>query len=298
MDQNKPLTPLIPRADGIPEKLKTLRQWVAWQGAKIPINPISGNHAASNDLNTWGTFDQAWGYYEQHKTNGCHGIGFMFSSNDPYTGIDLDKCINPDNGEIEPWAKDIIGQMKSYTELSPSGTGVHIIVRGELPPEGNRKGKIEMYSHSRYFTVTGNHFEQSPHTIETRDSELKALHVGVFAKIDIKPARESSSKTPVELAGESSPKTPVELSDQDLITKAQIAANGERFTKLWQGNNSGYPSQSEVDGFVLHAGVLGRTGPLHVLIGGRRGRINGNIEEVKAAAHQGPEHLFAYNGKV
>jgi putative DNA primase/helicase len=235
MKQDKPLTPLGPEADSIPEELKTLRQWVAWQGPKIPINPISGKNAASNNPETWGTFDHAWEYYEQHKTDGCHGIGFMFSPNDPYTGIDLDKCIDPETGEIESWAKQIIDQMNSYTELSPSGTGVHVLVRGELPPEGNRKGKIEMYSHSRYFTVTGNHFDGTPGTIEQRGAELKVLRAQVFTKIENQPLGESASKPPVA------------LSDQDIITKAKSAANGEKFTKLWQGDHSGHPSQSEAD---------------------------------------------------
>jgi putative DNA primase/helicase len=235
MNHDKPLTPLGPEVGRIPEELKTLKQWVVWQGNKIPINPISGNHAASNDPKTWGTFDQAKNYYERCKAQGCMGIGFMFSPDDPYTGIDLDKCINPETGEIETWAQEIIEQLDSYTEFSPSGTGVHILVRGELPSGGNRKGQIEMYAHSRYFTVTGNHFRQTPHAIEERDGELKALHTKVFAKTE--------SQTPVEAVLT----LPVKLTDQDLITKAKAAANGDKFSKLWQGDYSGYPSPSEGD---------------------------------------------------
>jgi putative DNA primase/helicase len=235
MEKNKPITPLAPKPDAIPEELKTLRQWVVWQGNKIPVNPKSGNYAASNNPKTWGTFDQAWDYYERHKPQGCQGIGFMFSADDPYTGIDLDKCINPETAEMESWAKDIIKEMDSYTEISPSGTGVHIFVRGELPPGGKRKGQIEMYAHSQYFTMTGNHFGQTSNTIEERDGELKALHGRVFAKAE--------SKFPAEPTSNPS----IELSDQDLIAKAKAAANGDRFTKLWQGDYSGYPSQSEAD---------------------------------------------------
>ena len=139
MEENKLLTPLEPKPEAIPEELKTLRQWVVWQGNKIPVNPNSGKPAKSNDPTTWGTFDQGWNYYERHKTDVCKGIGFMFSPDDPYTGIDLDKCINPETGEMESWAKDIINQMDSYTELSPSGTGVHMT----CPPKTGPHVKLE-----------------------------------------------------------------------------------------------------------------------------------------------------------
>jgi putative DNA primase/helicase len=71
-----------------------------------------------------------------------HGIGYVFSAEDPYTGIDLDKCRDPETGTIEEWAQEIIISLRSYTEISPSGRGVHIIVRGKLPPEGRRKGAL------------------------------------------------------------------------------------------------------------------------------------------------------------
>src|SRR5207244_12523629 len=56
--------------------------------------------------------------------DGFAGVGFVFSSDDPYTGVDLDKCRNPETGQIEEWAQGIIEQLDSYTESSQSGTGV------------------------------------------------------------------------------------------------------------------------------------------------------------------------------
>jgi len=231
------------QVDKIPEELKALNQWVAWKLelrdeklTKIPINPNTGHNAASDKTETWASFDKAVQHYEKSKKAGCAGIGFMFSNNDPYTGVDLDKCINTETSEIEPWAQEIISQLNSYTEFSPSGTGVHILVRGELPEGGRRKAQIEMYSSARYFTVTGNHLNGSPTAIEDRDGELKAFHAKVFEKPEKKTEKEQGSHEPKN------------LNDENLITKAQNAANGEKFKKLWQGYCSGYPSHSEADG--------------------------------------------------
>jgi primase-polymerase (primpol)-like protein len=80
----------------------------------------------------------------------------VFSSGDPYTGIDLDDCRNPETGAIAPWARRIIDRVQEgYIETSPSGTGVHILVEGTVRDGGMRKGPIEMYSRERFFTITG-----------------------------------------------------------------------------------------------------------------------------------------------
>jgi putative DNA primase/helicase len=79
-------------------------------------------------------------------------VGFVFSSADPYTGVDLDNCVGGD-GEIAGWALEIVRYFDSYTELSATGTGLHVIVRGDVP--NHRKGDVEVYSSKRFFTVTG-----------------------------------------------------------------------------------------------------------------------------------------------
>jgi putative DNA primase/helicase len=82
----------------------------------------------------------------------------VFSSADPYTGIDLDNCVD-ENGKIALWALEIVRCFDSYTELSATGSGLHIIVRGEVP--NRRKGHVEVYSSKRFFTVTGHAVEVS-----------------------------------------------------------------------------------------------------------------------------------------
>jgi primase-polymerase (primpol)-like protein len=84
-------------------------------------------------------------------------VGFVFSTADPFTGIDLDRCVDPQTGEVAGWAMEIVRYFDSYSELSTTGTGVHVIVKGEIP--NRRKSGIEVYSSKRFFTVTGHVLE-------------------------------------------------------------------------------------------------------------------------------------------
>jgi putative DNA primase/helicase len=88
------------------------------------------------------------------KEPGFAGVGFVFAPDDGLAGIDLDHARNPDTGEIASWAQQIVDRFASYTEVSPSGTGLHIIVRGAVTA-AVKKDKVEIYDRARYFTVTG-----------------------------------------------------------------------------------------------------------------------------------------------
>jgi hypothetical protein len=165
---------------------------------------------------------------------GYQGLGFVFTEEDPYVGVDLDDCRDPHSGEIAPWALEIIRELDSYTEVSPSGTGMHVLLRGELPKGRNRKGKIEMYDSGRYFTVTGEHLEGTPSKIEERSKRLITLHRRVFGQDADRPSGDTSA-----LGND--------LSDQELLVRAMRAKNAEAFGKLWTGDTSGYSSASEAD---------------------------------------------------
>ena len=139
----------------IPDELKVRPQWVNWKLekrgedlTKVPYTPGTKHKASSTDLITWGSFEEAVESLDRYD-----GLGFVFSSGDSYTGIDLDDCIEQENGQIKQWALEIIRYFDSYTELSATATGVHIIVKGEVP--NRRKGEIEVYSSKRFFTMTG-----------------------------------------------------------------------------------------------------------------------------------------------
>jgi putative DNA primase/helicase len=147
----------------IPEELKQRNQWVAWKAearrakrSKTPKNPHTGKNASIDKRNTWGTYSEA---VEACTRYGFDGIGFVFTEHDEFAGIDLDDCI--DNGEIALWAKQIIKAFNSYTEISPSGTGIKIFIKMTHKGEslkGIKKGNIELYSTKRFFTVTGERY--------------------------------------------------------------------------------------------------------------------------------------------
>ena len=140
--------------DNIPDEPKVCKQWVCWNSTKFPINVRTGKKAEVDNPHTWCTFKEA---QEAVLSGKYKGVGFVLTGDDPYTIIDLDHVINPDTGEILPWAQEIINLMDSYTEVSQSGTGIHIIIRGKKPGDRckGKNGQIEIYDHARYFALTG-----------------------------------------------------------------------------------------------------------------------------------------------
>jgi len=174
----------------IPEELKDRPQWVTWKAVerdgkptKIPLDPKTGGPGKSNDPATWGTFDQALSHYQAHQGNGIAGIGFVFSPDDPFTGVDLDHALV--DGSPRLCARLLLRHLGTYSEVSPSGKGAHVILKGKLPAGGNRKQiscglGIELYDRGRFFTVTGHHLPGAPTTVEDRQAEIEALHRQIF----------------------------------------------------------------------------------------------------------------------
>ena len=134
--------------ENMPEELKQLPQWVCHKN-KIPFNPLTGAPAKAGQPDTWVRFEDA-----VNSSGSYDGIGFEFNNNG-IVGIDLDKVI-AENGTLSAEALEIVAMLDSYTEISPSGKGLHIFVKGDIPVSGRKKGFIEMYKAKRYFTVTGN----------------------------------------------------------------------------------------------------------------------------------------------
>jgi hypothetical protein len=141
--------------ENIPQELRDREQWVLWRyesrkgrRTKVP-KQADGTNAASDNPATWTTFDRA---IEAYRRSGFDGIGYMFSKDDPYFGVDLDHI-----AERRAWALGIVGRFATYAEPSVSGEGIHIIGRGKMPAGGrnNQKEGIEAYDRGRFFTFTG-----------------------------------------------------------------------------------------------------------------------------------------------
>ena len=171
-----------------PRELIQLPQWVLWKTeerdgkpTKVPYQ-ANGVKAKPNDSSTWTTFDKVIAVADDYN-----GIGFMFSEDDEFCGIDLDGCRDPDTGVVSDWAMDLIVRFDSYTEVSPSQTGVKIFVRGKNPRSSGKHCKvdevavsdkspgIEVYDKVRYFAVTGQKLPDLPATIEDRQEVIDEL---------------------------------------------------------------------------------------------------------------------------
>ncbi len=242
------------------EPLKDFRHWVAWElrnnpknpqkPKKAPINPHDGSNAKANDASTWGTFDEAMrmaivnARKQGLQVGGNHGVGFEFGV-EPcgFAGIDLDSVICED-GKLKPFALDIVREMDSYTEISPSGRGLHILFRLNAPLSeiGTRRKNdeigLEIYDSGRYFTVTGKVYGESK-PIAERTEELRRLYGKYMAERE-KP----NPPSPVE----ASRKPSSELDDGGLWeVMTANPVNGLEIQRLYNGDVSGYESQSQAD---------------------------------------------------
>ncbi|GAA0212528.1 phage NrS-1 polymerase family protein [Halobaculum roseum] len=242
--------PPVPTADRLPETLTDRDQWVCWRSeqrddksTKVPIEP-GGGYASATDPDTWRSLSVA----RDHAVDtGDAGVGFVFTDDDPLVGVDLDDCRDPDTGALSESADDIVEQLNSYTEVSPSGTGIHVIVAGDLPRGRNRRGDVELYDSARYFTVTGDRVDGTPDHVAERPEALAAVHSAYVAP-DTSAASTSGSDAAASSASRSGKQGPGNrLSDADLIDRASDAANGPKFRRLWRGSTAGYPSHSEAD---------------------------------------------------
>lgn len=167
--------------DALPAELRACRQWVRYRltdpdargkRSKKPWHPTEDRPASSTDPATWGGFEDALDHAGRH---GTHGLGFVFSAADPFVGIDLDGCFDPATYRLTPDAAALVEALDSYAEVSPSGTGVHVIGRGALPGSGKKSDRVEVYDRGRFFCVTGACLNDPPLPVRDVQPELNAL---------------------------------------------------------------------------------------------------------------------------
>lgn len=236
----------------IPSELKRRPQWVVWRyerspldgsgsgsraagetRAKVPYSPLTGKRASTTDPSTWAAYAQC----SSHQR-----IGYVFSADDPYAGIDLDDCLDPDTGEVGRVAGVVLGYLGTYAEVSPSGRGVKLVARGRLP-EGRRQSRtlgIEMYDEKRFFALTGERLSR-PYS-EIREVDLEPLHRWCFGPPPPPTVSDSEEKTE---SPRFSPRS--RCSDAEVLGKARSAANADKFEALFDGDTSGYATHSEAD---------------------------------------------------
>lgn len=225
-----------------PREMAGLRQWICWRlepdpksdkPRKVPYDPKTGRKASSTNPDTWASLTEAQAARDKYMFT---GIGFVFTGDCGLVGVDIDHCRNED-GSWNECASAILEKWPSYTEVSPSGSGLHIIYRGAMPGKGNKNSAsgVEMYAVARYFTMTGNHLEGTPDAIADGAGALPWIHEAYIArKKKVRKGRAAMRS--------------VALTDEQVLEKAQGSVNGEDFTALWNGEWEGkFGSQSEAD---------------------------------------------------
>ena len=225
--------------ESIPAELKTLPQWVCWRleerngkRTKPPVSPHSNGkirYAKTSDSKTWSDFATAAATARRLH---LAGVGLALAAGDGLTGIDLDHVLNPETGELDPLAAEVLARFAgTYSEISPSGTGIRIFCRGKPGRSGKNAGKIkwlEVYSHpsNRYLTVTGSRYGGAAAVTEQQES-LDWLHTRFMA---------ISTEGRATVCGQG----PTAQLDADLIAKARKARNGRFFDRLWSGDLSAH----------------------------------------------------------
>lgn len=233
--------------NNIPSELKQLKNWCVWKyqerngkKTKIPFNAETGEFAKSNDSSTWRDYQTAV------NCKGADGVGFFFEP--PYVGIDLDN-IEDDlhlykNGErLDNIVAEFTDAFKSYTEVSPSGNGLHIIIKGKIPGNRKRKGNIEMYDSGRFFTMTGNKI--------SKYSEINNVNPKVFKEIYSKYLPDNTIPIPTR----NTVQTIHNLSEMDILNEIYKSKQARLFDDLMKGHwDRHYTSQSEAD--IAMANIL------------------------------------------
>jgi hypothetical protein len=219
----------LPNLDQLPIEILESTRAVVWKyelrdgkSTKVPYQARRSNERAdiTNPVH-WAPFDVAFDAVADGKAD---GVGIVLG--DGMIGIDLDHCRNAETGEITAEALALIATFDTYTEISPSQTGVHMLPSGDCPPDGKKRNGVELYSRGRYFTVTGAHLPGTPRTIHDRTPQVTALHAELSG-----PEPAPRALRPVQ---------PTSLDDEALLDKARSAKNGALFTALWNGDLSAY----------------------------------------------------------
>ena len=232
------------RPENIPVELRASYRWVCWYYTwsrtkrkwDKPPRRIDGTLASSMDAASWCGFARAV-HAAKMRPEVFDGIGYVLGGSDTLSAVDLDHCIPNDRTDavregqvagIDDWARSIVAALDSYTEISPSGHGLRILVRGSLPKEsGNRKRGFEIYDHGRYVTLTGDHVDGTPRSVEPRQPAINEV---VARMLPAAGAHVAFARATVVLPD-----------DAVLLRRARSAPNGARFESLFdRGDLRGY----------------------------------------------------------
>lgn len=235
--------------DGIPQDLRAIPRWICWcaerrgdKMTKIPKDPRTGGNAKSTDPSTWADFDTAVRAWNQGRGR-FDGIGFIFGEDRAYTGLDLDHVLTP-GSELMDEYRWVVEEAGTYTEVSPSGDGLHLIFRGPKPEGATRcrrtqpggKQVVEMYDHDRFFTVTGNRYSGTdpvpPVQVNSNPGALERAY-----RVWIDGGQQPSLPTAQQQA-RAYYDNGAQLDDEQVIEAMRRSRNGAQIMALMSGDTS------------------------------------------------------------
>lgn len=248
--------------DTVPAALREFDQFVVWRyrkrdgkPKKVPFNPREPDREADvTDPQSWGTFEEAVTAARsdrRSKRGPIAGIGFVFTAGDLFCGYDFDDCIA--DGKLHPAAAEIIDQLHGHKELSPSGTGMHVICIANAKHDARHRtddtpwgGKFECYDRARFFTITGGG-EGEPQPQQEQHDKLIAR---------LLPHRPKRTQ-PTQVGGGANGRH-VDVDDQELLQRAFAARNGAKIRALYHGDISGH-GDNDSDADLALCGHLARS---------------------------------------
>lgn len=228
-------------ANAIPYEMKERKQWVAYFKKEIPgsthlgkvmVSPITYKHARSNEPSDWSDFYNARLFAASYGK--MDGLAFVLTEGIVF--VDIDNSIDG-NGKINPIGDKLLKAFPdAYAERSCSGHGIHILMKGRLPKDCMKRNDyigLEMYDTKRFCCITG----------DVIDGRTKLLDCSeTIGKVALSlMGRKEASHIPKPFYGK-----PL-ANDRMVIERAMRSKNGAKFQRLYQGDSSGYASQSSAD---------------------------------------------------
>lgn len=218
--------------DFVPDEMKARKNWVAvktWKSAekdklsKRPIDCNTGNYAESDNPETWTTFDKALEYVREH---GGTTIAYALDGKDKVSCVDIDRCFD-ENGELSETAKEALKRSgATYAEKSVSGNGLHIFGKtdGMDLRTFSKGGDLEFYQKEQFIAMTGD--------------GAKTKDLVNFDTCGMKPYLESKCEKRIEWKGVCKGENGLSsMSDKDVVEKAREAKNGDKFKRLYAGED-------------------------------------------------------------
>ena len=216
----------------VPDEMKARKNWVAvrtWKSAekdklsKRPIDCNTGNYAESDNPETWTTFDKALEYVREH---GGTTVAYALDGKDKVSCVDIDRCFD-ENGELSETAKEALKRSgATYAERSVSGNGLHIFGKtdGMDLRTFSKGGDLEFYQKEQFIAMTGD--------------GAKTKDLVNFDSCGMKPYLESKCEKRIEWKGVCKGENGLSsMSDKDVVEKAREAKNGDKFKRLYAGED-------------------------------------------------------------